>query len=53
MDAAFEFAGMLYPGTYRVSVSRGSSVSTSNLPLDGIHRQRLPHCLGRSHGPGL
>ena len=32
MDAAFEVAGMLYPGTYRVSVSRGSSVATSNLP---------------------
>ncbi len=35
-DASYDFAGTLYPGTYRVSVSRGSSYQTSNLPSTGF-----------------
>ncbi len=35
VDAGFDWSGMLYPGTYRVTVSRGSSYGTSNLPSTG------------------
>ena len=34
-DDGFEISGMLYPGTYQVTVSRGSSYSTSNLLSTG------------------
>ncbi|MBL9008693.1 MAG: hypothetical protein JNJ46_30820 [Myxococcales bacterium] len=36
LDTGFEFSGMIFPGTYRVSVSRGSSYQTSNLPSTGF-----------------
>ena len=31
-DADFSYSGDVYPGTYQIAASRGSSVSTSNLP---------------------
>ncbi len=44
-DADFSYSGDVYPGTYQIAASRGSSVATSNLPSTQyvmIERVQLP-----------
>jgi hypothetical protein len=45
IDSGWMFEGQIYPGTYQITASRGSSYATSNLPSTGyvmIERVQLP-----------